>query len=183
MCYSTRECSNCFHSARPMKLILEPLFFMFIDFSLNGICDRIKCDTRELRTMKCSIADNSRSTCKRGTMEMNTSNQCPVAGCGETGVKLSPHLDPFGLITFDRLAARPMELACPLHSEILWERYRKEVSAAMMSASRRGTAAAPTDSVARVSWRLNSHNDPTSKAIASLLALGESHECSSPLER
>ncbi len=142
-----------------------------------------KCGTRERRTMKCSIADNSRSTCKRGTMEMNTSNQCPVAGCGETGVKLSPHHDPFELITFDRLAARPMELACPLHSEILWERYRKEVSAAMMSASRRGTAAAPTDSVARVSWRLNSHNDPTSKAIASLLALGESDEYSSPLER
>ena len=114
---------------------------------------------------------------------MNTSNQCPVAGCGETGVKLSPHHDPFELITFDRLAARPMELACPLHSEILWERYRKEVSAAMMSASRRGTAAAPTDSVATVSWRLNSHNDPTSKAIASLLALGESDEYSSPLEQ
>lgn len=115
---------------------------------------------------------------------MNTSNQCPVAGCGETGVKLSPHHDLFGPITFDRLAARPMELACPLHSEILWERYRKEVSAAMMSASRRGTAAAaPTDSVARVSWRLNSHNDPTSKAIASLLARGESDEYTSPLER
>lgn len=105
---------------------------------------------------------------------MDTSDQCPVAGCGETGVQLSPHHDLFAPITFDRLAARPMELVCPLHSELLWGLYRKQVSAAMIGASRRGTAAAPTDSVARVSWCLNSHNDATSKAIASLLALSES---------
>lgn len=105
---------------------------------------------------------------------MDISNQCPVAGCGETGVKLSPHHDPFGPTTFDVLAARRMELACPLHSELLWGLYRKQVSAAMIAASRRGTAAAHTDAVARVSWCLNSHNDATSKAIASLLALEES---------
>lgn len=107
-------------------------------------------------------------------MDMNTSNQCPVAGCDETGVNLSPHHDPFEPITFDRLATRSMGLACPFHSELLWDRYRKEVCTAMISASRRGTAAAPAYSVARVSWLLNSHNDATSKAIASLLALGES---------
>lgn len=121
-----------------------------------------------------TIPDNSSSTGKRGSLEMDTSNQCTVVGCGEAGVKLSPHHDPFGPITFDRLAARRMEVACPLHSELLWGLYRKQVSAAMIRASRRGTAAAPTDFVARVSWCLNSHNDPTSKAIASLLALSES---------
>ena len=105
---------------------------------------------------------------------MDTSNQCPVAGCGETGVKISPHHDPFGPITFERLATRPMELACVLHSELLWDLYRKQVGEAVIVAARLGTAAAPTQSVRQVSWRLNSHNDATSKAIASLLALPES---------
>ena len=101
---------------------------------------------------------------------MDTSNQCPVAGCGEAGEKISPHHDPFEPITFDRLAARPMELACLLHSGLLWDLYRKQVGQAMITAARSGTAT-PTNSARTVSWRLNSHNDATSKAIASLLAL------------
>ena len=101
---------------------------------------------------------------------MNSSKHCPVVGCGETGVLLSPLHDPFATITFELLADTKMELACGPHSHLLWDLYADRAVRALMSVAL--GIAASGEASEKVAWRLNSQNDRRLKEIAARITAG-----------
>jgi hypothetical protein len=101
-------------------------------------------------------------------MKMSSAPRCQLAGCGENAVTSAPHHDPFAEIVFEQLVAPTMTPTCDEHADVLWNLYRARVALSLVDGITR--VSIPEETMLRIAWTLNSHNDATSKSVGALLA-------------